>query len=221
MPKTFTKANVQRTRFRNKFLKNPTDQNKLIYIKKRNFCFSSEKREYFAKLNEKDITNNRKFWHTVKPFLSDKVKSRETITLINNENVASNENEKAKTLNDFFSNIVKNLKIPEYQHEDDLHNRLSNHPALQAILKYRNHPSINNIWNSSQRFSSFYFLHVHTNTVLKEIRRLSAKKKLFRIPIFPSKFRKKIYNFLLNKYAVNLMTLSVHQNFMQLSNLQM
>ena len=121
----------------------------------------------------------------------------------------------------FFSNIVKNLKIPEYQHEDDLHNRLSNHPALQAILKYRNHPSINNIWNSSQRFSSFYFLHVDTNTVLKEIRRLSAKKKLFRIPIFPSKFRKKIYNFLLSKYAINLMKLSVHQNFMQLSNLQM
>ena len=107
MPKTFTKATVQRTRFRNKFLKNPTDQNKLIYIKKRNFCFSSEKREYFAKLNEKVITNNRKFWHTVKPSLSDKVKSRETITLINNENIASNGNKNAKTLNDFFFKYCK------------------------------------------------------------------------------------------------------------------
>ena len=107
----------------------------------------------------------------------DKVKSRETITLVNNENIESTENEVAKALNDFFSNIVKNLKIPQYRCEDDLHsNRLSSHPALQAILKYRNHPSINNIRNSSQRFSSFFVSQVDTNTVLKESRRLSAKK---------------------------------------------
>ena len=57
MTKTFSKAIMQRTRFRNKFLKNPTDQNKLIYNKQRNFCVSllrKEKKEYFAKLNEKD-----------------------------------------------------------------------------------------------------------------------------------------------------------------------
>ena len=101
---------MQRTHFRNKFLKNATDQNKLINNKQRNFCVSllrKEKKEYFAKLNENDITDNRKFWHTVKPFLSDKFKSRETITLVNNENIESNENEVAKTFNDFFSNIVK------------------------------------------------------------------------------------------------------------------
>ena len=45
----------------------------------------------------------------------------------------------AKTFNDFFSNIVKNLKIPEYHCKDDLYNRLSSHPTLQAMLKYRNH----------------------------------------------------------------------------------
>ena len=137
-----------------------------------------EKKEYFVKLNEKDITDNWKFWHTVKPFLSDKVKSRETITLVNNENLESNENEVAKTFNDFFLNIVKNLKIPEYQCEDDLDNRLSSHPALQTMLKYMNHPNISNIRNYSQflRLSSFYFSKVDANTVLKEIRRLSTKK---------------------------------------------
>ena len=90
--------------------------------------------------------------------------------------IESNENEEAKTFNDFFSNIVKNLKIPEDQCEDDLRNRLFCHPDLQAILKYRNHSRINNIRNSSQRFSSFCFSQVDTNTGLKEIRRLSAKK---------------------------------------------
>ena len=96
--------------------------------------------------------------------------------MVNNENIESNENEVAKTFNDFFLNIIKNLKIPEYHREDDLRNRLSSHPALQATLKYRNHPSINNIRNSSQRFSSFYFSQVDTNTVLKEIRGLIVKK---------------------------------------------
>ena len=177
MTKTFSKAIIQKTRFRNKLLKNSTDQNKLIYNQQRNFCVSllrKEKKEYLAKLNEKDIIDNRNFWHTVKPFLSDKVKSREN--LVNNGNIDSNENEVAKTFDDFFSNIVKNLKIPEYQSEDDLHNRLSSHSALQAILKYRNQPSINNIRNSSRRFSSFYFSQVDTNIILKEIRILSAKR---------------------------------------------
>ena len=27
---------------------------------------------YYGNLNEKDITDNKKFWKTVKPFLSDK-----------------------------------------------------------------------------------------------------------------------------------------------------
>ena len=64
------------------------------YNKQRNFCVSllrKEKKQYFAKLYEKDITDNRKFRHTVKPFLLDKVKSRETTTLVNKENIESNE----------------------------------------------------------------------------------------------------------------------------------
>ena len=89
--KTFSKAIMQGTRFRNKFLKNPTDQNKLIYNKQRNNC----EKKNSAKLNEKGISNKRKFWHTVKPFLSDKAKSNEAIILVSNENTASNEKEVA------------------------------------------------------------------------------------------------------------------------------
>ena len=177
MTKAYSKAIMQKTRFRNKLLKNPNDQNKLLSNKQRNYCVSllrKKKKEYSARLNEKDITDNRKFWHTVKPFLSDKVKSREAIILVDNENIKSNENEMANTFNDFFSNIVKNLKIPEYQCENDLHNRLSSHPALQAIMKYRNHPSINIIRHFSQRYSSFYFSQVGKTTVLKEIKRIYA-----------------------------------------------
>ena len=44
------------------------------------------KKEYFAKLNEKETADNRKFWYTVQHFLSDKVKPKETIILVNNDN---------------------------------------------------------------------------------------------------------------------------------------
>ena len=82
----------------------------------------------------------------------------------------------AKTFSNFLSNIVKKNKIPEYQCVDDLHNRSSSHPALQAILKYKNHLSMNNNRNSSQNLSSLCFSKVDTNTVIIGIRRLNAKK---------------------------------------------
>ena len=46
MTNTYSRATTtQRTRFRNKFLKNPTEEKKLIYNKQGNFCVSSQKGE--------------------------------------------------------------------------------------------------------------------------------------------------------------------------------
>ena len=136
-----------------------------------------EQKEYFANLNEKDITNNRKFWYTVKPFLLDKIKSRENSILVNNERITSDKVEVANTLNNFVSNIIKNLKLPEYYVEDKLSHSLSSHPALKTILKYKNHPSIKVIKSFSTLFSSFHFSQVDKNTTVKEIRKLNRTKQ--------------------------------------------
>ena len=37
------------------------------------------KKKYDTKLNEKDIADNKQFWRTVKPLLSDKTEPREKI----------------------------------------------------------------------------------------------------------------------------------------------
>ena len=71
--------------------------------------FTKRKNQFFANLNEKDITDNRKLWCTVKPYFSEKFKSRESIVLIEKRKAISKEDEVANTLNGFFSNIVKNL----------------------------------------------------------------------------------------------------------------
>ena len=102
--------------------------------------------------------------------------SLKKLILVNNDNVESKETGVAKNFNDFFLYIVKNLEIREYKCEDDLYNRWSGSSVLQAIIKYRNHLSINTSHCFLQHNSSFYFSPVDKNTVLKEIKGLSANK---------------------------------------------
>ena len=90
MNKVLSKATMQRTKLRNNFLKDPSAANKFSYNKQRNWCVSllrKEKKKYFANLHEKDITDNKNFWQTIKSFHSEKTKSREKITLIEDENL--------------------------------------------------------------------------------------------------------------------------------------
>ena len=59
-------------------------------------------------------------WKTVKPFLSDKVTSSQKITLIENDKIVKNDDKTARVLNTFFSNIVRDLKIPDYNNCESL-----------------------------------------------------------------------------------------------------
>lgn len=71
-----SKAVMTRTRLGNCFLKNRTDENRELFCKQRNLCVSvlrKSKKDYFAKLSEKQSTDKRYFWWTVKPYLSKKL----------------------------------------------------------------------------------------------------------------------------------------------------
>ena len=67
-------------------------------------------KDYYSNLDIKKVTDNKTFWKTIKPFLSDKIMSTERITLIDNGEVVANEQDTANVLNTFFSHIVTNLK---------------------------------------------------------------------------------------------------------------
>ena len=179
MNKALSKAVMQRTKLSNKFLKDPSAANKFSYSKQRNWCVSllrKEKKKYFANLNEKDITDNKNFWQTIKLFLSEKTKSRAKIALIENENLVSDDVEVANCLNNLFSNIVKNLEIPKYEVEDDLHLNMNSHPTLKAVFKNKNHASIISIRPFRHQLLNFNFSCIDKNTVLKEIRGLRTTK---------------------------------------------
>ena len=69
----------------------------------------SVKKEYFLSLNVNEVINNKSFWKTVKPLLSSKTISSEKITLIDDDELITDEQKVANTLNDFFSGIATSL----------------------------------------------------------------------------------------------------------------
>ena len=175
--KELSGAQKKRTQLRNRFLKKRSNQNKKLYSKQRNFCVSllrKTKRRHYANLNHKDIADNKQFWKTVKPLLSDKSKSKEKIILVEDNEIINEDKDNAGRLNSLFSNAVKNLKIPEFSETNPLAENIS-HPILKAILKYENHPSIIAIQNA-KRGPGFYFFEVSANDIFKEIKKLKTRK---------------------------------------------
>ena len=77
-----------RSKLRNQFLKTKTQDSKTKYNKQRNVCVSitrkGSKRSYYENLDLKEIADSKKFWATVKPVFSNKIKSTEYITLAEN-----------------------------------------------------------------------------------------------------------------------------------------
>ena len=141
MNKTISKEIMKRTQLRNKFLKERNDENKRKNASQRNYCVSlsrKTKKDYHGKLNEKDANDNKIFWKAMKPFLSDKIISKEQITLEENNSIISEESIVEKTLNSFFSNIAINLKIPEYKDCNISLIENATDPIIKLVLKYIN-----------------------------------------------------------------------------------
>ena len=51
---------------------------------------------------KKNVTDNKTFWKTVKPFLSHKITTKEKITLTEENEIFSNDEDTAHVLNTFF-----------------------------------------------------------------------------------------------------------------------
>ena len=83
-----SKTILTRSRLRNRFLQNRSEENWKLFYKRRNKCVSllQKSKDYFANLNEKNIADNKSFWKTVKPFLSKKIHLPEEIDLTEEEN---------------------------------------------------------------------------------------------------------------------------------------
>ena len=110
MTKDLLIAIMKRSRLRNKFLRERADIFREEYKKQRNLCVSllkKAKKNHFANLDIKSVTDNKNFWHTVMPLFCNKVKAKTVIKLVENDAMIDDESEIAKTFNEYSVNIAK------------------------------------------------------------------------------------------------------------------
>ena len=150
MTKNMRKAIMLRTKLRNIYLQNPTEEKGLIFRKQRHYCvklLKQTKKSYYENPNINIITDYRKFWKYIKPSFSDKIATFSNLILYDNEDIISKENDVAEIFNSYFSNIVNTLDITDMGNYNAYADDISN-PILMAISKYSEHPSIVSIKNN-------------------------------------------------------------------------
>ena len=80
--KNLRKAIMKRSKLQNKYLREKTKEAKSLYNKQRNLCVSilrkKKNRDYLGNLNNRIVTDNRKFWKTISPLFSEKASHRES-----------------------------------------------------------------------------------------------------------------------------------------------
>ena len=136
---------MNRSRFKNSYFKNKTVENWEKYRKLRNEVVKltkKVKKEYLENLNLKFVNDNKTFWKTVMPYLSNRSLKKNKIILVEKDNIINENKNTAEVFNDYFINVLKDLDIPEIC-EENVNADLLNLDMINLIIyKYRKHPSI-------------------------------------------------------------------------------
>ena len=138
MTKQLRKAIMHRSRLKNVFNKNRTPKTWDSYKKQRNFCVNllrKTKKYYLENINVKDINDDKK------SFFSNKGLNTNKLMLIENNNLISEESVLANTMNQYFTNITKQVNIkksPQLNNLEDIINHYHNHISIVKIKSSNN-----------------------------------------------------------------------------------
>ena len=182
MNKTLSKAFMHRSKLRNSFNKNPTEENWGLFKKQRNFCVNllkKEKKKYYNNLDLNIFEDSKNFWQSVKPLFSDKenVKNR-NITIVENGTVTSNKKDVAEKLNNYFIEAVENLDIEHFTSVDEESTSIEgeNDVIVEIIRKYSSHPSILKIKENVKIEEKFEFKDIISDQIETDIIKAKTKK---------------------------------------------
>ena len=177
MTKTLRKAIMRRSALENLYHQKKTLEHNKTYKKQKNFCsrlYKKERKKYYANINVNDITDNKKFWQTVKPLFSNKEQNRKKITIVNNDDIVSEDVDIAETFNSFFCEAVRSLDIKENTYILSDTAGITD-PIDIALLKYEVHPSVLKI-KETVSHSNFSFTEIGLKEVEDEIKNLNPRK---------------------------------------------
>ena len=177
MTKALKKAIMNRSRFENRYYKSKSMEDKANFKRQRNYCirlYKRERKKYYKNLDLKNVTDNKRFWATLKPFLTDKGSKSNTICLIEEGEIISKDSEVADTLNLFFKNSVSSLLISEPS--EYINDTVNISDPIDAILIiFQNHPSIEMIKEKMDQ-STFSFNTISLADIVKEVNVLNTNK---------------------------------------------
>ena len=109
----------------------------------RNFrskLYKKERKKFCKRLDLNNAIDKKKFWKTVKQFLSDKVTTFPQIRFVGNDEIISDECKVANSFSNFFENAIHSLGIKTNEYSNN--NYGLKKPVENAIKKYEQHLNI-------------------------------------------------------------------------------
>ena len=170
---------MKRSKLKNDYNPNPTQSNKRLYNKQRNFCVNlvqREKKKYYNNLDLNILQDNRTFWQRIKSLFSEKNKTiAKTIVIVDNNDKQITDNKMvAEKLNNFLIEAVDNLEIQTFLR--NYTETLTLHNIDEIISKYESHPSILKINQNVKIENKFTFSKITPGEIEVKIRQLDQKK---------------------------------------------
>ena len=129
-----------RSRLKNNFNKQRSNENCDNYKRQRNFCVKllhQTKEKYFSDINVKSTSDSKTFWKTIKPFFSNKGLNTNNMMLVE-DNEIIREEEIIANMNNYFTKITTHLKLKPTKIDPkanlrSIMNTLQNHESVQRI----------------------------------------------------------------------------------------
>ena len=172
------KAIMKRNELHTKFDKSKSDIDKGNFKRQRKLVSKlakTEKKNYYHSLDNKVILDNKRFWKQIKSSFSDEVICGQKITLVNDDNIVSDDQQQAEVFKHFFTEAVNKLDIREnpfllnYDEQDQ--------GEIESIIsKFIFHPSIIEIQRKVSIEEVFEFKQVNQEEILNQLKILDPKK---------------------------------------------
>ena len=178
MTKVLRKAIMRRSFLKNKYQKLKTEESQKAFKKQKNYTnrlLRKEQIKYWSNLDLKKYLDNKKFFDTIKPLFSKSISSKQNITLVEDNELITEDKEVAEKFNKFFIATVSSLDITENKDLLTDHTNI-NDPVEIAVKKFENHPSILDIKKNVTIKTLFSFSQVNAAEMLLEINELDSKK---------------------------------------------
>ena len=138
MTKDLDKATMEKSKSRNKYLKWPSRENYVSYKKSKNKCNSLTKKAkkiFFKEATKDGIMSNKKFWSTVKLFLTNKGGiSNDFISVEKDGDLISDEKEIVELFNQRYISTVVNSSGKKPSSLRDCLNASQNELTVKKII---------------------------------------------------------------------------------------